>query len=188
MGDHYTDSNEPRDDVELTAEDELEPTDKLAKLRTKLAACQEESKANLDGWQRAQADLVNARRELAEREARARQRGIEHIVEELAVVLDSFTMAMQGTSWDELDPTWKNGIEQIRDRFVSVLSENGLSIENPAGAPFDPECHECVASEPVADPEEDHVVLRTLQEGIHMHERVIRPAKVVVGVHGDTQA
>ncbi len=190
MGDKHNDSNErvEMDDLTLEPEDELEPGDKLAKLKKKLKACEAESKANLDGWQRAQADLVNARKAAHERVERAREAGIEHIVEELSVVLDSFAMAMQGKGWESLDPTWKTGISQIRDRFVMVLTDNGLSIDDPTGHLFDPERHECVQITHVEDPAQDHTVITTLQQGIRMGERVIRPAKVVVGSNEPTDA
>lgn len=168
------------DDVEVEAEDET-PRDALKKVREKLKACEAEKAHNLDGWQRAQADVVNVKREFAERETRAYKRGQSELVSAMAPALDSFHMAMQGKGWEDMPREWKVGIEGIYMQLTGVLKEQGLTIIDPLGQEFNPEEHESMSVEAVAEKAQDHQVVKTIQKGLKLDDHVIRPAKVVVG-------
>lgn len=179
MGDHEPElSNE---ELEIVEEDALEPKDQLKKLRTKLKKCEAEKAEHLDGWQRAKADLVNTKRDFADREAKARARGAEDIVERIAPSLDSFHMAMQGKGWESMPKEWKVGIQGIYQQILSVLTEEGLEVLDPTGSEFNPELHESMSVISVEDASQDHVVQQTIQKGLLMNGNLIRPAKVVVG-------
>ena len=176
--------NHEEDDLEFTEEieeiDDIESTDKLKKVREKLKDCEAEKHEYLDGWQRAKADLVNLKRSALEDTKRAQERGAEKLVEAIAPVLDSFDMAMHGESWNNVDETWRNGIDRIHTQLVNALTNNGLSIIDPTGETFNPHEHESVSMEPTDDESLDHTVSKTLQKGLMVGERVVRPAKVVV--------
>ena len=52
-------------------------------------------------------------------------------------------------------------------------------VIDPLGQPFDPEFHEAVMVQP-SDEAEENTVIEVLQKGFRLHDRLIRPAMVVV--------
>jgi molecular chaperone GrpE len=60
-----------------------------------------------------------------------------------------------------------------------VMEDHGLEVIDPVGQPFDPEFHEAMTVIPSAEADEN-TVLEVLQKGFRLHDRLIRPARVVV--------
>ncbi len=73
------------------------------------------------------------------------------------------------------------GVEMVHAQFVTALKALGLEEVPGEGARFDPALHEAIASEPVADPAGDNVVVRVFSHGYRIGTRLIRPARVVIG-------
>jgi len=71
-------------------QDEASLKDKLKDLRLKLKEKEIESKTNLDGWQRARAELINKEKQLATEKLDIYRNAAVNIVEDLMPVLDSF--------------------------------------------------------------------------------------------------
>ena len=180
-----TNNDEFQDDIEMEQVDEdgdeLTTYDKTKQLREKLKACEAESKEHLDGWQRAKADMVNMRQSHLDDVQRAEERGAEKLIKTIAPVLDSFESAMQGDAWENVDSTWRSGVEGIHTQFMKALQANGLSVIDPTCEAFNPHEHESVSVESVDDEALDQTVTKTFQKGLKLGERVVRPAKVVVG-------
>ena len=152
-------------------------------LRKKLTRCEKEKQEYLEGWQRAKADLVNFRKQLEELTRRAEERGAERILDALAPALDSFHAAMQGGNWETLPEDWRKGIEAIYAQITAALESAGAQVFDPTGETFDPAQHESIGTEPVTEPQQDHIVVRTVQKGIRLGSHVVRPAKVLVGMY-----
>ena len=60
-----------------------------------------------------------------------------------------------------------------------VMEDHDLKVIDPMGQPFNPELHEAMTMLPSADHEEN-TVMEVLEKGYLLHERLIRPARVVV--------
>ena len=73
----------------------------------------------------------------------------------------------------------KEGKELIFKMLNKVMSDHGLEVIDPLGEAFNPEFHEAVTVLPSAE-QEDNTVLEVLQKGFRLHERLLRPAMVVV--------
>jgi molecular chaperone GrpE (heat shock protein) len=69
----------------------------------------------------------------------------------------------------------------VHRQFVEVLRKFGVEKIEALGEEFSPRVHEAVFVSEVDDPEKDGVVLREIQKGFIMDDRVIRPARVEVG-------
>lgn len=175
------------DDADMTDEPELEDVednlkDKLTKVKEKLAACQNERHEYLDGWQRSKADYLNSKQRLATEREQDIDRQTARFVERLLPLADSFDMALADMrKQNGTDGNWHAGIEQIYNQLASILKSYNVEVLDPVGAPFDPHSHEAVSEMPVADPAQDHTALKVLQKGYSVGQRLIRPAKVVVG-------
>lgn len=162
-------------DIELEAAEE-QSLDKIKRLRDKLKACEADKMSALEDLQRARADFLNSRRRLEEQLERDRERITLRHIEALLPLADSFDMAFQDPAWQTADPVWKKGIEAIFGQLQAVFRSHSVAVIDPQGAEFDPAEHEALA-----DNGGDHAVSEVLQKGYKMNDRVIRPAKVIVG-------
>ena len=169
------------EDIDFEPEDELGSVGamkaKMQKLRDELAAAKKERQEYLDGWQRAQADLINVKKESAAAVGKARTAGAESFIEELIPALDSFDMAMQSVAWLSVEPAWRTGVESIRSQIVAALKTHGVELFGTQGEFFDPILHEIVSEEDGGSP---HTIARVLRSGYRTKERVLRPAQVII--------
>ena len=83
------------------------------------------------------------------------------------------------TGLDERATRWIDGIAHIHQQFATVLKNAGVVVINKAEVPFDPMYHEAMMSEKRHDTAAG-TVLKVLEPGYRMYEKVLRPAKVVV--------
>jgi len=162
-------------------------SDKIKKIRAKLARCEEEKKNILDESQRAKADFLNARRRLDEERVRDRIRSQIGHVEELLPLCDSFEMAMNDKEiWEKADEAWRKGIEGIQSQLNRILSNNNVVEISPQGEPFNPHQHEAVGTEEVTDKNLQDVVISVVQKGYELKmgdkTELIRPARVTTGI------
>ena len=170
-------------DVDFEPDEELgaEASGKarLKKVREELEQAKKERQEYLDGWQRCKADSINARKEALAAADRAAERAKENYLHELLPVLDSFDMATGNEAWEAVDPTWKGGIEQIRNQLLDVLLRNGLKRFGKVGELFDPMRHEAI-QETDDMPGEPHSIVKIIRYGYEQGGRTIRPAQVIV--------
>lgn len=169
------------EDIDFEPEDELGDVGalqaKLKKLKDELAAVKKERQEYLDGWQRAKADLINAKKEAGETLQRATGIGKEIFIEELIPALDSFDLAMQGDAWQKVDAAWRSGVESIRSQILGVLAAQGIETFGKEGEKFDPMLHEAIQE---LDGGDSHTVARVLRSGYRSKTRVLRPAQVAI--------
>ena len=63
--------------------------------------------------------------------------------------------------------------------LAKVMQDHNLELIDPQGEAFNPEFHEAVTVQPSAELEENSV-MEVLQKGYKLHDRLVRPAMVVV--------
>ena len=176
----HTPDTEPVDDIVY---DEDQGAALVHKLRERLKACEGEKKEYLDGWQRAQADMTNMRRQHTEELTSARGRAEASLVESLLPVLDSFDVALTGDAWERVDEVWRTGITHIHTQFLTILEEQGITTYGAPGDVFDPALHEAlshVSPEAHEGEGESNTIARVQRRGYKNARGVIRPAQVVV--------
>jgi len=167
-------------DVILDTEDGIDDSvlsdeaqgDTIKKLKTKLKDIESKAKENLDGWQRAQADFVNLRKRDEEAKVEFIKFAKSDILSQIIPVLDSFNHALAHGNKE---------IEPILNQLIQILKQNGLEEVNPLNETFNPNICEAVSMKQTSEKNADHRVLDVLQKGYKLEERVIRPAKVIVG-------
>ena len=173
--------SDDREELDFESEDEFGEAGaakaKMAKLRAELKETQQKAAEYLDGWQRAKAEMINAKKEAMEASARASVRGRDAFIEELIPALDGFDMAMQGDAWSAVDKTWRVGIESIKSQIENVLKAHDIEIYGKEGDQFDPRLHEPIQE---AEGGASHTVAKVFRCGYRTKERVLRPAQVAV--------
>ncbi len=167
-------------DDSVVAEEAMGET--IKKLREKLKKTEAEKQEYLTGWQRAKADMVNARKRDEEDRKDFMKFANERLIEDLIPVLASFDMAMGNKeAWEKADKNWRVGVEYIYSQLTKALTDNGLKEINPINEKFDHAHHEATSYEPVTDEKLDHVILQVVQKGYSLNGKVLKAPIVKVG-------
>jgi molecular chaperone GrpE len=146
-------------------------------LEEQLLKAQGDAQKYLDNWRRAEADFQNyKRRAEQERDDSRRFAGVSLIMNLLPIV-DDLERAFGSLDSGLAGLTWLDGLRLIYRKLVMLLENAGVKPIVAAGQPFDPRYHEAVAH----IEGEDGKVLSEVQRGYMLHDRVLRPAMVVVG-------
>lgn len=172
-------SDDTLDDSVVAEENAAEA---IKKLREKLKKSEAERMEYLTGWQRAKADLINARkRDEADRTEFIKYAN-ERLIDGLIPVLDSFELAMANKeAWEKADKNWRTGVEYILGQLKKALNDAGLEEVDPIGKVFDHHRDEAVEYVPVENESEHHKIMAVTQKGYTLNGRPMRPPKVKVG-------
>lgn len=135
--------------------------------------------AQLATLQRAVADIDN-RRKRAERMAEERvQYAVQKFAQDLLPVIDNFERGLSHAGETRDFDALNNGLKLVHDQLLDVLKRHEIGKIDALGRPFDPNQHEAVG-QLVSQEHPDHTVIDVQQQGYQMHERVIRPSRVIV--------
>jgi molecular chaperone GrpE len=157
-------------------------TDELAELRAAAEAKAREATEAQDRYLRTLADFDNYRRRTTRERDEWRRQAQEQVVREILPVLDNFDRALAAAGSDPGGPTgFRAGVELIHREFLKALESVGVRPFSAVGETFDPLRHEAVARLERRDVADQTVVQETLR-GYLFHDRVLRPAQVVVAV------
>ena len=149
---------------------------RVAELEAQLAAAQAEAGKARDEWLRAKAETENIRRRGQEDVARAHRYGLEGFASELLAVKDSLDAALtvENTSIE----SFKEGVELTARQLEAVFQKFAIAEIAPEGEKFDPHRHQAISQ--VESDQEPGTVVTVLQKGYLLHDRVLRPALVIV--------
>lgn len=133
-----------------------------------------------DQYLRAQAEIANMRnRHRKEREDASKYRA-QDLAKELLPALDNLDRALQIETTDEHGNSMKKGIEMVREGLLHALEQAGVKEIEALGQPFDPNLHQAVQTLPLEEGQEPDEIVQELQKGYILHDRILRPAMVVV--------
>jgi molecular chaperone GrpE len=149
---------------------------RIAELEKSLAEAALETEKTREDWLRAKAEMENVRRRATEDVAKAHRYGIEAFAGALLAVKDSVDAALtvENTSIE----SFKEGVELTARQLASVLEKFAIREINPEGEKFDPHRHQAISQ--VESDKEPNTIVTVLQKGYLLHDRVLRPALVVV--------
>ncbi len=152
----------------------------LDSLHEKLAEAETAAAVAKDQQLRAAAELENVRKR-AEREIdSARKYGAERVLGDLLTISDSLELGLKAASGPDASVrSILEGLALTQKQFLMMFEKYGVAVVDPAGQPFNPEFHEAVSVVPSADVPANQV-LGVMQKGYRLHDRLLRPAMVVV--------
>jgi len=161
-----------------TPEEEAEG-DELQQMTKALSHAEQELGKHHDAMLRMQAEMENLRKRLLRDLEKSRKFALERILKDILQVRDSLEL---GLETDSASAT----IEQLREGQVltfkmldKVLQDHDMELIDPVGEAFNPEFHQAMTVLPTEE-FEDNCVMEVLQKGFKLHDRLIRPAMVVV--------
>lgn len=107
--------------------------------------------------------------------------GNEKVMSALVGVVDNFDLSVNALRNDNDDKVQNivKGIDMIRNQFLDVLKQNGLTPVESLGKIFDPNFHEAVAQNP-APGKADQEIITEYQRGYMLNGRLLRASKVVI--------
>lgn len=146
-------------------------------LKAALAAAEGKASEQWDRALRATAEAENVRRRAERDSVNAVKYSLERILGELIGVNDSLELGLRAA--EAAPGPHLEGLQLTHKQLWAVLQKNGVSQVDPAGQPFNPELHEAVSMQESAEVAPNHV-LHVMQKGYKLHDRVLRPAMVVV--------
>lgn len=162
-----------------TEESVVEPTP-IEQLAQQLADTTRQAEENWDKFARTQAELENLRRRSEKELQNAHKYALEKFSKELLTVADSLELGLQAAAGDAPDVAkLREGMELTLKQLNSVLEKFGVRAVDPMGEKFNPELHQAMAMQPAADAE-PNMVVKVFQKGYLLHDRLLRPAMVVV--------
>ena len=150
---------------------------RTAELETKLNEARAEAEKLRDEWLRAKAETENVRRRGQEDVAKAHRFGIEGFASALLAVKDSLDAAL--TVQNPSVESFKEGVEITAKQLESAFEKFSLKAIDPHGEKFDPHRHQAISQVDAPD-KEPNTIVTVLQKGYLLHDRVLRPALVVV--------
>lgn len=153
-------------------------------LAEQLAAAQQQAQENREQYLRAEAEMANLRRRAEKDVENAHKFGQEKLVKEMLTVADNLerTLAAIGEETDEVKPL-KEGVEMTLKGLLDTFEKLNVVAIDPQGHPFDPQLHQAMSM--VENPSvEPNTVIAVMQKGYTQHDRLVRPAMVMVSKGG----
>ena len=123
------------------------------------------------------ADLENQRKRIARDIEQARKFANERLLGDLLPVFDSLDAGLAAA--DTAQSPLRDGLELTYKQLLKVAGDNGLTVLDPAGQPFNPEHHQAISQTQAPGIAADSVA-QVFQKGYLLNGRLLRPALVVV--------
>ena len=153
--------------------------DELQEMTLALSAAEQELALHRDAMLRMQAEMENLRKRLIRDLEKSRRFALERIMKDLLQVRDSMDRGLEIDAESTTATALLEGQALTQKMLAKVMQDHDLELIDPLGEAFNPEFHEAVTVQPSAELEENSV-MEVLQKGYKLHDRLIRPAMVVV--------
>ncbi|MBW2708206.1 MAG: nucleotide exchange factor GrpE [Deltaproteobacteria bacterium] len=145
----------------------------------KISEVQASADANMDSYLRSQAEMENMKKRFQKDKQDLIKYGNETLTKQLLPVADNLEKALDHSRDENSIEALREGVDLTLKGLMNVLEKAGVEMVEAVGAPFDPNFHEAV-SEQADDRVAPGTVLRELQKGYLLNQRLIRPAMVIV--------
>jgi molecular chaperone GrpE len=157
-----------------TAADAAEATP--TSVEEQLRKAESAARGHQEAWLRARAEADNIRKRAQTEIASAHKFALENFAGELLPVKDSLEAALsaENATTDSI----VSGVLLTLKQLTTVFDRFNITEVNPLGQKFDPHRHQAISTQ--ESDAEPNTVLQVLQKGYQLHDRVVRPALVIV--------
>ncbi len=125
------------------------------------------------------AEFDNYKRRSTKERAELIKFGSEPLAKEILNILDVFELALSSEVTPENIDSFKKGMDMTYGQLQQSLERFNITKFGSLGDKFDPQLHEALSSLPSSDFEPEHIC-QVFKNGFKFHDKVIRPAQVVV--------
>ncbi len=155
---------------------------KIKELEKKIAELEDKTAKDKDDYIRLMAEFDNFRRRTSQEKLELVSMASTDTIKGLLPVLDDCERALKVLQESNDSDAAKEGTELIYNKLTAYLKSKGLAVIEAQGQAFDTDLHEAVAQFPVQEESMKNKVFDVVQTGYTLNGKVIRFAKVVVGI------
>ncbi len=157
-------------------------------LTAKLKEAQQQAQDHYDRLLRVSAEFDNYKKRSRREMQDVVKYANEKLFKELLTVVDNLERARDSAVQDHgADDSLVQGLDLTLDEVNKLLERNHITPIEAMGQPFDPNFHQAMMQEEVQD-KPSNTVVREMQKGYLIHDRLLRPAMVAVSKGGDQKA
>ncbi len=150
-------------------------------LQSRVTELEKEAQSNYDRFVRVTADFENFKKRTAREMSDLRKFANEKLLKEILSVVDNLQRAIEsGAKTDSGKDKLLEGVEITLKDILRMLEKYGVKEFDSKGEVFNPAYHQAMMQEQT-DQYPDNTILSELQKGYTIHDRLLRPAMVVVG-------
>jgi molecular chaperone GrpE len=154
--------------------------DPLKEMEEKVESLEKEAAENHDRLLRVAAEFENYKKRAAREMNDFRKFANESFIKAMLPVVDSLDLAIESSSNDKhANNSMVEGVNMTLKEILKVFEQFGVKRFESVGNNFDPSLHQAVMQEETKD-YPDNTVSKELQKGYMIHDRLLRPAMVVV--------
>ena len=175
-----SDSNDvDNDNLDLNKSDvTTDEPDPIDSLQARIEALEKQNLEEKDKALRALAELENFKSRKNQEVENFKKFAAEKVIMSFLPVLDSFNLAFEHTDGSTID-SLKEGMSLIQKQFETALDQLSVKSIDALNKPFDPNFHQAISQEETNKVEKD-TVIKEVQKGYLLHDRVLRPSMVIV--------
>jgi molecular chaperone GrpE len=154
---------------------ELTPQEKMAE---QLDEKTREAAENYDKWLRLMAEFDNFKKRTQKEKADLMKFSNESLLRAILPILDNLERAIDHGKGSKENTSLLEGLDITLRQFLNTLERFGVRPLSAKGEVFDPEKHEAVSQQ--ESDQEPNRVISEIEKGYVYHERLLRPARVIV--------
>ena len=164
-----------------SAEPDLaDDVDPVLDMEAKLKSKEQEAEENYDRLLRVSAEFENYKKRSTREMDEFRKFANQSLIKEMLSVVDNLELAINSASGQKaIDKGLLQGLEMTHKEILKVFEKFNVKPIEAMGQTFDPAFHEAVMQEE-NDDVDNNTVINELQKGYLIHDRLLRPAMVVV--------
>lgn len=162
--------------------DKVKIVDHLKEMETRLESVEQEAKEAHDRFLRVSAEFENYKKRSAREMDEFRKFANESLIREMLTVVDNLERALNSSNNDnQTNSHIAEGVDMTLKEILKVFEKFNVKPIEALGKPFDPNFHQAAMREETNERPEN-TVLNELEKGYMIHDRLLRPAMVVVSM------
>lgn len=133
------------------------------------------------------AEMENIRKRMQKEVSDARRYASTGLIRDVLGSMDNLGRAISAASEEERTGGIASGVEMVLQQLEQILEQHGCIKVSPKGQVFDPNQHEAASQLP-SNEFDAGTIMEVLQDGYKLHERVVRPAQVIISLGAVAEA
>jgi molecular chaperone GrpE len=166
-------------DEQNTAEADTAEAQMMSEAHERLSTSERQLEETVTLLKQTQADFENYQKRAARDREVERKYSVAPLARDLLPALDNLQRAMDAAKQVGESGPLVQGVAATQAQIIQMLGRHGITPIEAQDQPFDPNKHEAVMQRPSAD-HPPGTVVQVLQTGFQLHDRILRPASVIV--------
>ncbi|WP_054733944.1 nucleotide exchange factor GrpE [Lentilactobacillus parafarraginis] len=155
-------------------------TAESAKLKQTIVSLKQKLDQMEDRYLRAEADMKNIQTHAKKEQADLIKYDGQQLAHDILPIVDNLQRALAVDATDDNGKQLKKGVEMVFEHLNKALADNGVVKIDALNKPFDPKFHQAIQTAAADDDHPADTVVKVLQDGYRLKDRILRPAMVIV--------